>query len=300
MQGQHLCNALTARIIEAGGKPMSALSPSARRELFAGEIFEVGAPSLNKLISHATHMVENGFFGMDVETAHREIDATDYRARVIALRKAFNEDSGIRHLVDKLLEEWGANSDDAYFDTLKLRIAPPDNDALTFPLAPLAAHRDTWGSNLYEQINVWAPLKTVTDNNTVAVWPVLFDNYVPNNSKTWSLDELRAWRARGNVGDYPLLPTSSVVHDIGTAKRLVPEVGQAALFSGAHLHASVPNTTDRARLNFELRIVFLSDVRSGEAAPNVDGEAPETPRHWFTSLDGTRSLADDAKPLLLA
>lgn len=300
MQGQPSCNALIAPISGVGANPMSALSSSGRREIFTGEIFDVGAPSLSKLVSHATHMVENGFFGMDVETAHREIDAADYRARVVALRKAFNEDTGIRHLVGKLLEEWGANPDDAYFDTLKLRIAPPHNDALTFPLAPLAAHRDTWGSNLYEQINIWAPLKPVSDDNTVAVWPMLFDNFVPNDSQTWSLGELRTRRTRGDLGDYPLLPTSSVVHDIGMAKKLLPEVGSAAIFSGAHLHASVPNLTDVARLNFELRIVFLSDIRSGEAAPNVDGEAPETPRHWFTSLDGMRSLADDAKPLMLA
>ena len=300
MQWTPSCNALIARISEAGVNSMPALSPSSRLELFAGEIFETGAPSLNKLISHATHMVENGFFGMDVETAHQEMSIADYRSRVVALRKAFNEDSGIRHLVGKLLEEWGTSPDDAYFDTLKLRIAPPDNDVLTFPLAPLVPHRDTWGSNLYEQINVWAPLKPITNENTVAVWPVLFDNYVPNDSNTWSLEELRGRRASGDLGDYPLLPTSSVVHDIGTAKKLKPEVGQAAIFSGAHLHASVPNTTDRARLNFELRIVFLSDVTGGNAAPNVDGEAPETPRHWFMSLDGTRSLADDAKPLLLA
>lgn len=279
---------------------MSALSSSGRHEIFAGEIFETGAPSLNKLISHAMHMIENGFFGMDVETAHREMSAADYRVRVVALRKAFNEDSGIRHLVAKLIEEWGANPDDAYFDTLKLRIAPPSNDQLEFPLAPLAAHRDTWGSNLYEQINIWAPLKPVSADNTVAVWPFLFDNYVPNDSKTWSLEELRVRRAIGDLGDYPMLPTSSTNHDFGTAKRLMPEIGQAAIFSGAHLHASVPNTTDCARLNFELRIVFLSDIQSGKAAPNVDGEAPETPRHWFTSLDGTRSLADDAKPLMLA
>lgn len=279
---------------------MSALSSEARAEIFTGEIFEVGAPSLIKLISHANHMIENGFYGMEPEFAHLEMDAVDYRARVVALRKAFNEDSGFRHLVAKLLEEWGTDPDDAYFDTLKLRIAPPDNDELDFPLAPLAAHRDTWGSNLYEQINVWAPLKAVTEDNTVAVWPGLFDSYVPNDSKTWSLDELRARRAQGDMGDYPLLPTSSEFHDIGASKRLIPEIGAAAIFSGAHLHASVPNTTDRARLNFELRIVFLSDIQSGKAAPNVDGEAPETPRHWFKSLDGTKSLADDAKPLLLA
>lgn len=278
---------------------MSALSVSGRAEIFDGEIFETVAPSLTKLILHATHMVENGFFGMEPETAHLEMDAVSYRARVVALRKAFNEDSGIRHLVAKLLEEWGADPDDAYFDTLKLRIAPPNNDELVFPLAPLPAHRDTWGSNLYEQINIWAPIKPVSADDTVVVWPELFDQPVENDSASWRLEELRARHAQGDVGDYPLLPTALGAHDLSIAEKLLPSVGSAAIFSGAHLHASIPNVTDRARLNFELRIVFLSDVRSGASAPNVDGEAPETSKHWFKSLDGTRSLADDAKPLLL-
>lgn len=279
---------------------MAVLSSDGRAEIYAGEIFETGAPSLSRLISHSMHMIENGFYGMEPEYAHQEMDAAAYRATVVELRKAFNNDSGIRHLVSKLLEEWGADPEGAYFDTLKLRIAPPNNDTLEFPLAPLAAHRDTWGSNLYQQINLWAPLKPVSEDNTVALWPVMFDSFVPNDSKTWSLGELRNRRESGEVGDYPLLPTSSAFHDFGTATRLTPEVGTAAIFSGAHLHASVPNATDRARLNFELRMVFLSDVQSGNAAPNVDGEAPETPMHWFKSLDGSRSLDDDAKPLLLA
>lgn len=287
-------------ISEAGDKALAAMSSEGRAEIFAGEIFETSALSLTKLVVHANHMIDNGFFGLDVETAHQALDGDDFRARVIALRKAFNEDTGVRHLVGKLLEEWGADPDDAYFDTLRLRIAPPDNDTLDFPLAPLAPHRDTWGSNIYEQINVWAPLKPVSAENTVAVWPVLFDNFVPNDSKDWSLSELRSRREGGDVADYPLLPTSAAPHDLAAAKKLTPEVGHAAIFSGAHLHASVPNITDRARLNFELRIVFLSDVRAGNGAPNVDGEAPETPRHWFKSLDGSKTLEDDAKPLLLA
>lgn len=299
MRKRHSWPRLIARIKGVGGKPVSALSASGRAEIFAGEIFETTALSLAKIILHATHMIENGFFGMEPETAHLEMDAISYRARVVALRKAFNEDSGIRHLVAKLLEEWGANPDDAYFDTLKLRIAPPNNDELTFPLAPLPAHRDTWGSNLYEQINIWAPIKSVSADDTVVVWPELFDEPVENDSASWRLDELRARRTRGNVDDYPLLPTASGFHDLSIAEKLLPSVGRAVIFSGAHLHASTPNVTDRARFNFEFRIVFLSDVRSGASAPNVDGEAPETPKHWFKSLDGIRSLADDAKPLLL-
>ena len=95
------------------------------------------------------------------------------------------------------------------------------------------------------------------------------------------------------------MPTAIHAPSLGSAKRVMPDVGDAVIFSGAHLHASVPNHSALARLNVELRIVFLADRNAGEGAPNVDGRAPCTPLQWFASLDGQRSLEDAAPPLAL-
>ena len=65
----------------------------------------------------------------------------------------------------------------------------------------LPAHRDTWGSNIMAQINLWGPVFPVEPGATMVIWPALFDRAVPNTSAEWDLERLRE-----APGRYPLLP----------------------------------------------------------------------------------------------
>ena len=70
--------------------------------------------------------------------------------------------------------------------------------------------------------------------------------------------------------------------------RPVIEPGDLLCFSGAHLHASVPNATGVARFSVEVRTVDAGDAAGGRGSPNVDGEAPHVARDWFRHVnDGT-------------
>jgi ectoine hydroxylase-related dioxygenase (phytanoyl-CoA dioxygenase family) len=70
--------------------------------------------------------------------------------------------------------------------------------------------------------------------------------------------------------------------------RLVIEPGDLLCFSGAHLHASVPNVSAETRCSVELRTVNIDDVARDRGAPDLDGRAPQVPLHWFRSMsDGT-------------
>jgi hypothetical protein len=51
---------------------------------------------------------------------------------------------------------------------------------------------------------------------------------------------------------------------------VLPHVGGVVLFSGAQLHASVPNTSGRARFSVDFRTVDVTDLHSGRGAPLVD------------------------------
>ena len=70
--------------------------------------------------------------------------------------------------------------------------------------------------------------------------------------------------------------------------RVAIEPGDLLCFSGAHLHAGVPNHTGVARFSIETRTVDADDVAAGRGAPNVDGAAPRVAREWF------RRVADHA------
>jgi hypothetical protein len=62
-------------------------------------------------------------------------------------------------------------------------------------------------------------------------------------------------------------------------------------FSGAHLHASVPNSTAEPRLSVEVRTVSIDDFERRRGAPNVDGAAPRVPIEWFRRITDGTSLA---------
>jgi hypothetical protein len=67
-------------------------------------------------------------------------------------------------------------------------------------------------------------------------------------------------------------------------------------FSGAHLHASVPNTSGSTRFSVELRTVTGDDIQARRGAPNVDGEALRVAWRWFTGITSSASLAELAEP----
>jgi hypothetical protein len=73
------------------------------------------------------------------------------------------------------------------------------------------------------------------------------------------------------------------------------------VFSAAHMHSTVPNTTGRARYSIDFRTVNRADLESGRSAPNVDSACTGTSlRDFVRGRDGERlpeevvALYDDA------
>jgi hypothetical protein len=77
-------------------------------------------------------------------------------------------------------------------------------------------------------------------------------------------------------------PTERV--DRSAELRIVIEPRDLLCFSGAHLHASVPNTSGQTRFSVEVRTVLLDDIVAGRGAPNLDGRAPRVPLEWFRRI----------------
>jgi len=158
----------------------------------------------------------------------------------------------------------------------------------------LPLHRDTWASNDMTQLSWWAPLMPLPVSEdggvaTVRLHPSFFRRSVPNTSKEWDFDELRACRRRGEA--YPQLPVCSVEDGSRLAAEIeadaapvVVEPADLVCFSSAHLHASAPNSAGVPRFSTEVRTVCPADVALGLGAPNVDGAAPRTPGGWFRDI----------------
>jgi hypothetical protein len=58
--------------------------------------------------------------------------------------------------------------------------------------------------------------------------------------------------------------------------RLICPPGGIVVFSGAHLHSTVPNTSGRTRYSIDFRTVHLDDANADGGAPNVDSASTGT------------------------
>jgi len=65
---------------------------------------------------------------------------------------------------------------------------------------------------------------------------------------------------------------SSSTRKLDPQVRVVPEAGGIVLFSGNHLHSTVPNTSGRTRFSADFRVVHIDDVVARREAPNIDSE----------------------------
>ena len=258
-----------------------------RGELIVFRGFDAMARLTDQLRAHCiSHL------GSDPTCAHQSMSSIEIEQATEALRAAIRKDSDVSLAWCQVLSAIHTDLDNTYSDGVVLRVQPPCSVAKGERLEPLRAHRDTWGSNLPAQINWWAPLFDTTPERTLALFPGSFTRIIDNDSADWDFqDMVQAHRAK-NVSGYPLLPTATKAPSWDDALVISLLPGDLLCFSGAHLHASVPNTTSVTRLSFETRTVNRSDMAAGSGAPNVDGSAPFMTPQIFRHLKSGRKLGE--------
>jgi hypothetical protein len=211
-------------------------------------------------------------------------------ASVDDVQRRFRADSRTEQCLRAALEQVGVDTTATCWDRFHLRVQLPSSDPERAEAGTLGVHRDTWSSNVYQQVNWWTPLRPITAERTIALYPAYWGTPLANTSARWDLDEIRVRRNAG-IPDVPLVPEPSEPVDVSAEVRVVIEPGDLLSFSGAHLHASVPNSTADARISVEVRTVNIDDVKLGRGAPNVDGAAPRVPIGWFRRMSDGTSLA---------
>jgi ectoine hydroxylase-related dioxygenase (phytanoyl-CoA dioxygenase family) len=76
--------------------------------------------------------------------------------------------------------------------------------------------------------------------------------------------------------------------------RLVCPPGGLIVFSGAHLHETVPNTSGAARYSIDFRTVHLDDVLARRGAVNIDSRSTGTTMRDYLRCADLRHLPEDA------
>jgi hypothetical protein len=213
-------------------------------------------------------------------------------AGIDELRSRFRDDGELKRLFRASLAHAGVDPARTYWDSPYLRVVPPVDRDAERQIGRIGFHRDTWGSNVLQQTNWWTTIRPLSRDRTIAVYTAYWSKPIENTSAGWDLDEIRALRRSGIPDeDLPIVPEPTEPVDTSSELRIIIEPGDLLCFSGAHLHASVPNVSERTRVSVELRTVNLDDFLRGRGAPDLDGHAPQVQLEWFRSIAGGSPLS---------
>lgn len=145
------------------------------------------------------------------------------------------------------------------------------------------AHRDTWASNLLEQINWWFPVVKLKSKNTLYICPEYFQKEVINNANEWT------YKKYLNNKKYNSTPISRKIFKDNEKILININPGDIACFSGHHIHGS--NTGKGLRISMETRTVSNEDNKKYNIPINLDGAIRKKKTIWFNNIRNGESLS---------
>ena len=120
------------------------------------------------------------------------------------------------------------------------------------------------------------PVSRVLSDNAMGFDLASFDRSVANDSAGFDYYALNANRSNiaAQVTRELQARPSAPGHAVTDEVVVLPEPGSILLFSGAHLHRSIPNTSGRARFSIDFRTVDVDDLVGDVGARPSTSSAP--------------------------
>ena len=194
----------------------------------------------------------------------------------LKLQKNIKECSVINENFISFLEELGFKTEYVFKDQYSLRYSPNIYGKSFGKLKPAPPHRDTWASNLFNQINFWFPIHKISSTNSIYIVPKYFKEKVENNSMEWSFESFK------KKDDYPSAPYAKINIQDEEKQYFQIDKGNIICFSGHHLHGSLQNQKDR--INLETRIIYTSQSKDMIEPKNKDSESKIIKKNWFRNI----------------
>jgi hypothetical protein len=269
-----------------------------RKALYEGHLF-VYSPSTasRRLVQLAREMLEEAFAPHDPRSVADHLAMEECAAVLSRLKPVFIHHPECKRLLPRIIAEIGGDMERIYFDVPRMRSAYP-TDYLTSGIAyAFHPHRDTWYSAPHCQINWWLPIYPIAPDNSMAFHPRYFSEPVRNNSEIYNYYEWNkrnraeaAKHVRADTREQPRPQQPLERHEV----RVVCPPGAMILFSGAHLHETVPNTSGVARYSIDFRTVHLDDVLHRTGAENIDSRCSGTTLRDFLRCSDLQGLPEAA------
>jgi hypothetical protein len=262
-----------------------------RHRVFEGDLFLFGATVATKeLVEFARQTIQESFPDTDPQKAQSKMKVEDYVAVIAPLKTKFTNHERTKMLVQNLLVEFGCDMDKTYFDVPRLRVVTHGGYLSAGVGYAYKPHRDTWYAGPDCQLNWWMPVFDLQPERAMALYPGYFRQSVENSSNEFDYDE---WCNVGRKQAVEYVKIDSRKHplpkeEIDEAKetRIVCRAAATLLFSGAQLHATIPNTSGLTRFSIDFRTVHVEDLLNKRGAHNVDSSATgSTMRDFIRASD---------------
>jgi hypothetical protein len=252
-----------------------------RRRLYSGDIFVFSPrPSTRALSDFARELIDDAFGSVDPREAQHTLPVETFVSIVAPLKPRFIHHPRTTGLVLDLLRDLEVDLWQTYFDVPRMRVATSDNYLNAGVAYPLHPHRDIWYSSPPCQLNWWLPVYPFASESSFAFHPRYWNEPVKNGSSEYNHYEWnqggRANAAREIRTDTRKQPKPLEPLELEPEVRVVCEPGGIILFSGAHLHSTVPNTSGRTRFSIDFRTAHLAELAAVGGAPAIDRECTGT------------------------
>lgn len=269
-----------------------------RKLLYDGDFFVFSpTPGSRALCEFARELAAEAFAPHDPKKAQFEMPVEEYAAVLEKLKPKFIHHARSKQLIQELLKEHGCDLSKTYFDVPRLRTATSDNyltSGLAYAFHP---HRDIWYSASQCQINWWMPVYDIVPENCMAFHPKYWSQPIKNSSRDYNYyrwnKESRGTAAKQIKSDTRKQPRPEEPVELDPQLRIVSKVGGIILFSAAHLHSTVPNTSGFTRFSIDFRTVHSDDVKEIVGAPNIDSDCTGTSLRDFLSGSDLSRLPED-------
>jgi hypothetical protein len=269
-----------------------------RQALYRGQLFVFSpSPSSLALCELGRTLAEAAFAPLDPRVAQDTLPVETYASILAELKPRFIHHPEAKRLIAGILREHGCDPMKVYFDVPRMRTAT-HGGYLTSGLAyAFHPHRDTWYSAPFCQLNWWLPIYDIVPENSMAFHPRYWNQAVRNGSREYNYYEWnrvsRKAAAQQIKTDTRKQPHAEEALELDPQVRVICQVGGIILFSAAHMHSTVPNTSRQTRFSIDFRTVHVDDVAAKAGAPNVDSACTGTTLRDFLRASDGAHLPDE-------
>ncbi len=258
-------------------------APALRAALYDGDVFLAPPTAASRALAAAVRARLAEVLGCaapEIRDAPQQMANDELFARIGTLRRELYLEPRFHDALRAVIAGGGLDPSRVAFDPLRLRVVRHLGHENPLAAPVYHPHRDTWYAHPRALIAWWIPLDDLAPHETFVFHPDRFRAPVDNDSEVfdygdWVRDgwELKiGWQqlAAGVTARYPRAAPGA---DFGRAVGFACREADNLVFSGAHLHATLPQATGRTRFSLDFRIVDLPDHAAGLGAPNVDNRS---------------------------